>query len=896
MRADLRADPPGHLPIGGAGAAEPGKRPAPRDLISAFAATVRRHRHRPAVIDGDRTLTYEQLDREANRVGAWLRGHGFRPGDAVGVLMPKSADLLVAVIGIVKAGGAYVPIDIDFPPERIAHMITDSGMRHLMVRASTLDRVPTTQVALDYLDLESDELTRWPDTAAAIKAAPDDVACIFYTSGSTGKPKGALCAHESVVALGLNPDVPVDPSWCVGLAAAISFDGATFEIWSGWLNGARLLVLPKHVLVDAEAFERAVQTHQIKVSLFTTSLFHQHAHRRPGAFGGMAAVLVGGEQLDSRACARVMRSATPPGSILNAYGPTECTTFSALYSVPRDWGTDPAHLDVVLPIGLPTKGDTMIVVDAALKPVPVGEEGELCIGGIGVAMGYLNRPDLNGERFLADPWSPGGRLYRTGDRARLRADGIYEYLGRIDQQVKVRGTRIEPGEIESELCKLPGIRQAAVVAQAQPAGDPRLVAYLVWEPGAAPAAPRVLRDALARALVPAMIPTAFVPVAAFPLTVNGKLDKRALPVPTPAQSIGGGGDDVEPPADDLERTLLSIWCALLGLDQIGVNEDFMAVGGHSLMAVQLLDRIEHEIGRPIRLSDLLDANTIRKQAAVLRGSASASGCAVAINPNGDRPPLFMITGWGGPILPIKSISNQLGARQPVYLLDTEVLAVTGEATSIEAVARRLIADIRRVQPHGPYHFAGYSLGGCVAYELAQQLGAAGETTQLLVVMDAFAPGFPTHAPLPTRLMLHLGRALAGGRKGFVPYLQQHLPRMKRFVATVEPRLFPAELIPQRGSASKRMERAAAAMLRAWQNYRPKPYDGTLTIIRAHDISEFGITARDEPFMGWRTLVRDVIQGGGVDCVHSQLLNFEHTTEVSDLLSAALARAQSRAGR
>jgi thioesterase domain-containing protein len=515
--------------------------------------------------------------------------------------------------------------------------------------------------------------------------------------------------------------------------------------------------------------------------------------------------------------------------------------------------------------------------------------GELYIGGAGVARGYLNRPDLTAERFVPDPFRPGHRLYRSGDLVRYRHDGTLEYIGRADRQVKLRGFRIEPGEIEAALRRLPAVAQAVVDLQCGPSGDKRLVAYVVAAPEQMPLDAAHLQQQLAAALPPYMVPAFIVVLPALPLTPNGKVDRTALPPPDPAHDASPAEDE-----DDLLRQLKAEWMQVLGVASLGIDDSFFDLGGHSLLAIRLLHAVERRFGRTLGLASLFEGPTVRRQAALLRAAdASNSGCVVTVQPHGERAPLFFVSGFGGAILPFHALSRHLGADQPLHVLDTNSLRCLADGRpSLEEMAREMVADMRRAQPRGPYRLAGFSLGGKIVYAMAQQLCQEGESVALLALLDCAAPGFPRLRPFLWRVGAHLKHAFTHDPGNAAAYVIERVKRLRKYVGaqdTVEPTVFKSHQTVDRSATLVRdIESRARPVYDAWAAYQPAPYAGRITLIRAlRRAIEPGVDDSD-PLMGWGPLAGSGVQVATLDCAHEAMLDADHAPALAGVLAGLLA--------
>jgi amino acid adenylation domain-containing protein len=575
-----------------------------------------------AVLDGDRDMTYRELDVRSSRLAHHLRGLGVSPEVMVGLCMPRSADILVALLGILKAGGGYVPLDPAYPRERLAFMQADAGVRVVVTKGGMIERLPAGGLQPVLLDADAAAIAGEPSSAPAVRLQPQNAAYILYTSGSTGTPKGVVVTHGNIVRLVRNTNyVTLTAEDVVLLMAPLSFDASTFELWGALLNGARLVVYPDGPF-DIARLKQVVATAKVSVLWLTAAVFHQVVDEDASALAGVRTVLAGGDVLSASHVRRHLTTSAG-GVLINGYGPTECTTFSACF---RMRAADDVGDSV--PIGPPISNTQLYILDAAQQPVPAGVAGELYIAGEGLSRGYLGRPALTAERFVANPHGPpGSRMYRSGDRARWRPDGVVEFLGRVDAQVKLRGFRIEPGEIEACLLRHGAVAQVVVIARQDQPDDKRLVAYVVLAAGATVDA-AALRRHVAATLPDYMVPAAVVVLEGLPLTANGKLDRSRLPAPVAARTAAA-------PATLTEKRLSALWSQLLGCPDIGRDDHFFALGGHSLLATQLVSRIRDAFAIDLPLHLLFEHAVLAEQAAII--DRSQRGCSLPpIEPCADR--------------------------------------------------------------------------------------------------------------------------------------------------------------------------------------------------------------------------------------------------------------------
>jgi amino acid adenylation domain-containing protein len=670
-----------------------------------------------AAVFGDELLTYGELEQRANRIAHRILATR-ASGSLVAICAERSLDMLVGMLGILKAGAAYLPLDPHHPPDRLAFVLEDSGAPVLLTQRQLLPSLPHHRAEVICLD---DSFVDQPDTAPAAPVSPDNLAYVLYTSGSTGRPKG-VCVHHRALVNFLTSMARLPGMSKTDTIVAITtyaFDIAAVELWLPLITGARTVIAPQEVASDGRRLMQATPaTWQMLIDAGWSG--------RPGLVA-----LCGGEALPPRlANALIDRTAV----LWNMFGPTETTVWSTIAAVQRGDG---------ITIGRPIANTTVHIVDRRLHPVPVGVTGELLIGGDGVARGYLNRSELTAERFVADPFStdPGARLYRTGDLARHCVDGNIEYLGRLDHQVKIRGHRVECGEVEAVLADHPAVAEAVVVAREDEDGrGQRLVAYIVPAGGGAPGLGEP-RAHLRSRLPDYMVPAAFVTLDALPLTPNGKVDRKALPPPEwkPVSTTPVA------PRTAVEERLAGIWARILHVDPVGVNDDFFELGGHSLLAVRLLVEVEREFGVEVPLTAFFEGSgTVAGLAAAIEATRGAEVVAdrltIPVQPLGTAPILFFIHADESGMLTLRHFIGPLGSDQRVVgLLPERIGRRFDRSRSIEDLASPMLETIRQSQPHGPYFLAGYSLGGLLAYEIAGRLQAAGEHVGWLGVLDAGTP-------------------------------------------------------------------------------------------------------------------------------------------------------------
>ncbi len=814
----------------GAGAA----RPVEGSLASLFAAQVRARPAALAVICGDAHLTYAELDRWSTRLARRLREAGVGPEILVAIAAPRRPALLAGLLAIVKAGGAYLPLDAELPEARLRFMLADAGARIVLATDDAMPTFAGLDVTPMRLDPTGADLA--PDAADPIPdgSGPETLAYVMYTSGSTGTPRGVAVAQRGVIRLvRANGYARFAPDERVLQLAPVSFDASNLEIWGALLNGG-CVVQVATALPGLAEIGRAISGGGVTSLWLTAGLFNAMVDHALDSFAGVGQVLAGGDVL-SVAHVRRFRAAHPGCRLINGYGPTEGTTFSCTYEIGDDAALDPS-----VPIGRPIANTQIYVLDEALRPVPIGVAGELCIAGAGLARGYVNQPELTAARFVANPFAPGRKLYRTGDLVRWLPDAELQFLGRLDRQVKLRGFRIEPGEIEAALHTHGAVRQAVVVSR----GAAGLSAYCVVASGTRATTAENLREFLRERLPAYMIPAAFAFLPALPLTAQGKIDVEALP-PIDAPPLPADADVA--PRDELERRLAAIWAELLGREQIGIHADFFALGGNSLLAAELFAHIDKTLEHPLPLATIFEAPTVARLAEIIRAASAPRPwpTAIAVRRDGAHPALFAVPGVGGNVVGFAALARHLGPEQPLIGLQARGLdGREAPLTRIEEIARQHIVQIQAIQPHGPYLLFGACIGGVIAFEIAQQLRRDGEEIGLLAVLDPAFRGVAPPAGLGHYLRYRM-RSAFGGARFIAERLRLYAADLSALPPTRWGRYLQAKTAALRGLADRpllaaglRRELAQARVIDAHRlalrSYVPVTYPGALTVFRSAD--------------------------------------------------------------
>ncbi|NED12245.1 non-ribosomal peptide synthetase, partial [Streptomyces sp. SID9124] len=694
----------------------------------------------PALVTDAETVGYGELDARADALAARLGAAGVRRGDTVGVLLERGVPLVVTALAVLKCGAAYVPLDPALPEARIALMVEDAAVRLVATDAGRAGAVPE-EVSVPVLLVDASAQDSAPRHREAVAVDGDDLMYVMFTSGSTGRPKGVGVTHRNVTELAADRDTVSGGPHRMLVHSATGFDASVFEMWVPLLDGGSL-VLMRGDGTDLAETARAVREHGVTAAYFTVGLFHVMADEALDTLRLLREVWTGGDVASPAAVQRVLTHC-PDTVLVHSYGPTE-TTFAShnqwLTGGRGSLGGSGLHL------GRPMDNTRSHVLDGALRPVPPGVPGELYIAGSHVARGYTGRPDLTAERFVPDPFeADGSRMYRTGDRVVWSPEGELRFLGRADGQVKLRGVRIEPGEVEHALAAHPGVGQALAVVREDRPGERSLVGYVVPRAGSTVTGAELL--ALARTALPAhLVPSAVVVLDAVPLTVNGKPDRRALPAPDRPTTA-----EHRAPRNAREEVLCGLFAEILGAPRVGLDDNFFTLGGHSLLGVRLVSRVRSVLGIDRTVRDLFRAPT---PAGLLGaqdpdGTAGAMGVLLPLSTRGTRRPLFCVHPGTGVGWSYAGLARHLGDEQPLYALQARALSEPGHRPrTVEEMADDYLERIRQVQPWGPYRLLGWSFGGIVAHTMAVRLRAAGQRVELLAMMDVHQTGPGSVSVLP----------------------------------------------------------------------------------------------------------------------------------------------------
>ena len=813
----------------------------------------------------NKQLTYAELDRRSNQLAHFLVTKDVGPESLVGLCVERSLEMMVGLVGILKAGGAYVPLDPAYPRERLDFMLTDAGVEVLLTQRRFVKQVPEKALRTVCLDDLNEQALGAGSKNPAIGVSPDNLAYVMYTSGSAGKPKGVEIAHRGVVRLlfGVNFARFHENEVFLQLAP-VSFDASNLEVWGPLVHGGRCILF-RNESPTTQDLGVALRKGKVSTLWLTSSLFNAVVDEDPGILRNVRQLLVGGEAL-STVHVRKALQLLPNTKLINGYGPTENTTFTSCYQIPRSLDGSVSSV----PIGRPIANTQIYILDRHLQPVPIEAMGELHVGGDGLARGYLNERELTAEKFIPNPFSsaPGSRLYKTGDLARYLPDGTVEFLGRLDQQVKIRGFRVEPVEVEAVLAEHPAVKTAATVVREDSPGEKRLIAFVTLRSGFTSTA-EDLHTFLKHKLPEYMLPWKLEITNGLPLTPSGKVDRiklRALSSREPARE-----DGCLAPHTALQEKLSKIWAEVLKLEHLGVHDNFFDLGGHSLLAVKLIAKVEKHAGKKLSLAAIFQAPTIQELAEVISrpGSPEEIAGVIPIQPDGSGTPFFCV--GAGPLF--RPLAFRLGSEHPFLGLglgETEILDLK-VPFKLEDIAARLVAKLRTLQPAGPYCLGGWCDDGIVAYEVAQQLQIAGQKT-LLVLFDAWNPAlwriqsasqaFRSRLRyLARRLGYHLTNLRGLPMRELREYLGDRWNTQIRIFGHQLWRTRYKVLLRMNGKVDSRLRDFNKIEFVAVRDYEPKPFAGRMVLFCGPE--EQG--GNSVSALGWDDLVRGLeihkVRGG-----------------------------------
>lgn len=884
-----------------------------------FAAQVEKSPAAIALVCDDVQLTYHELNERADQLARYLRNLGVKYETLVGICTSRSIDMVIGMFAVFKAGGAYVPLDPSYPRERLAFILNDAEARVVLTQSQYMPLFSEQSIQAICMDEDSWKISQQPAVPPAGDHSSEALAYVIYTSGSTGNPKGVMITHASlcnfVRLAGAALDVTSDDVYMQ--TASIAYALSVRQLMIPLAVGATVVLANAEQMRDPLTLFQLIQSKGITLMDMVPSFWRMCIHRLSDLCDEERRMLL------DNSLRRIVSIGEPLGSdipydwafrfgsrtkLVNIFGQTETTGVVATYPIPHE---EPVKAGIV-PIGRSIPETRLYILDVNLHPVPVGEAGELCVSNPCLARGYFHRPELTAQKFIPNPFKDGfsSRLYRTGDMALQRADGNIEFLGRGDQQVKIRGQRLELGEVEAVLRGHPLVQECAVMVHGDQPDEKYLAAYVVT--GDKSLSTLNLRNYLRNLLPDYMVPSVFIFLEAMPLTPNGKLNRLALPRPTRTVSDEKDPKNFTSPRNSVEQKIAAIWMDLLKLDRVGVHDDFFDLGGHSLMSVRMFARIERDLGVRLPYTSLFHATTIA-QIAELVANANVDitrwRIVVPVQTSGDKPPFFGVHAHEGGVLFWRNIVSHLPGDQPFYAL--QALGVDGIQTPLNRIpdmARLYIQEMRKVQPRGPYYLGGYSMGGEIAFEMAQQLVSQGEKVNLLVMLDTRNPSrslrpmsrdidgslvakLDTTPPQTTigiltqKLTGHYLRLSVLGRRQQAAYLLNQIEIRVQQILTftlVKILRILGRRIPDRVLLPYLRLKHTEALI----NYVPVVYPGKVTLFRATQ----SLSANpDDSQLGWRPLA-----AGGLDLHHfdapHEIVYPEYAKDVARKLDECLKQA------
>ncbi|WP_236052062.1 amino acid adenylation domain-containing protein [Nonomuraea cypriaca] len=846
----------------------------PNTVAEAFEAQVRKSADAVAVSGEGTQWSYAELDARAEELAGRLVAAGVKAETPVAILMERSPLVIVASLAILKAGGAYVPLHPSFPAERMRWVLTHTQAPIVLTDMAMRERAAELGPPLLLIDAQQ----RTGAIPALLSPQSDQLAYVMFTSGSTGTPKGVAVTHADVVALAADHAWRGDAHRRVLMHSPHAFDASTYEMWIPLLNGGTVIVAPAGPVEPARLAD-IIARHRITAAFVTTALFNTLIEDQPPGLETLAEIWTGGEFVS----AATMRAATMTLSrtrVVHVYGPTETTTFATCHPLPNTI----AEYARNIPIGHPMDGLRAYVLDERLRLALPGVPGELYLAGTGLARGYFDRSDLTAERFIADPFAGSGeRMYRTGDLVRWTCEGELEFLGRNDHQVKIRGFRIELGEVEAALDQLPGITQSTVNVHHDDARGKQIIGYVVPAPGHQPSGAD-LKAELTAHLPAFMVPTAIMTLDTFPLTPNGKIDRAALPAPVYGTAEHS---NARTPAEEI---LAGLFAEILNLPTVDIHDNFFDLGGHSLLATRLISRVRDVMHTELTVRDLFESPTVATLAQEVTTADSQRNpfdLLLPLRPSGQLPPLFCIHPGMGFAWSYSSLLGPIDNARPLYAIQARSLTgPTLSPSSLDAMARDFVAQIKGVQPSGPYHLLGWSFGGLVAYAMATELREQGEEVALLTILDSY-PGSEYHidaGSVPENEALAL---ILDDLGRLVPETERSAMNRDRFMEIVNTEVHSLRFLTQKQISN---------LIDTWINnielvrtFTPARYDGDLLFF----VATQGRNANSPLVDGWAPYVNGQINDVEICCRHGEMMQPNPAAEIGWIVSQELDRVRGK---
>ncbi|QXE24305.1 amino acid adenylation domain protein [Richelia sinica FACHB-800] len=828
-------------------------------------------------------LTYRQLNQKANQLAHHLRKLGVGPEVLVSICVERSLEMVVGLLGILKAGGAYVPLDPNYPSERLAFILADTKTPFILTQGKLVSQLPPHQAKVICLDSEWEKIAANSQENPVCTTTIDNLIYTIYTSGSTGKPKGVMIPHQGILnqLLWRQETFKLNANDKVLQTISFSFDPSVWQIFWPLCCGAQLILARPGGHQDPSYLVQVIAKQKITVIALVPSLLRVLLEE-PSIKNCrcLRHIFCGGEPLPIELIEYFFERLNLNHVLHNCYGPTEASIDATFWTCQRQIKYTTA------PIGRPITNTQIYILNENLQHVSTGEIGELHIGGISLARGYLNRPDLTQQKFIPNPFNHknSSRLYKTGDLVRYLPDGNIEFIGRVDQQVKIRGFRIELGEIETVLNQHSGVSQSVVIAKKDKIGNNQLLAYVVPHQQQIPNSIQIRRFVQGK-LPEYMVPSRFIFLDQLPLNPNGKIDRQALHdtnLSTPELET-----KFVAPQNEIERQITQIWEEILGIQPIGIKDNFFDLGGNSLLAVKMFWQIENRLGTNLPLATLLQSGTIEALSAIIsKKYYPKNRSLVAIQPHGSRPPFFCVHGMGGEVLCFRDLALRLGDDQPFYGLQPKGLdAIETPYTRIEDMASHYLQEIRTIQPQGPYFLGGFSFGGLVVLEMAQQLHQQGEEVEKLVIFDTCLPGCSQRSPFWKRIILHLDNAIQQGPNYLLHKTTSWGLLVKTYFQDRYKRYLPiTKDLPE----TERYLKIVDANYQAKNDYKFQTYPGRITLFRTEDKHRYDVVGMEyDPQFGWGNLAMGGVDVHYVPGSHFSLFEEPHVQIMAEKLRSVL---------
>jgi amino acid adenylation domain-containing protein len=831
-------------------------------------------------------ISYQLMDKKADQFACLLIDKGLKIGDKVALAVNRSADMVIALLGILKAGGVYVPVDPQYPLNRVNYMIADSQAVFLLTSVQFKGYFQSESKEL-IIEEEFAKLENYANAKNKVKVKASDLAYIIYTSGSTGLPKGVQIAHYNLVnflySMLKSPGL-TDADKLLAVTT-ISFDIAGLELFLPLIAGASVVIADSDTAKDGKALLNLIESQNITVMQATPFTWRIMLEAGWTAKLNLK-VICGGEALPLDLSKKLVDRTA---SVWNVYGPTETTVWSTISQIKGD--------EKNITIGHPIGNTSVYILDNYLRLCAPGLVGEICIGGDGISAGYFNRPELTDEKFIVNPFgkSSHDKIYRTGDLGKFTPDGELEYVGRIDSQIKIRGFRIETGEIEHHINEFDGVKQSVVIARKDQSQSDQLAAYIVidkddnrfdevkWMDS--------LRYSLSMALPNHMVPAEFAIISEIPLTPNGKINKKQL------VNISTKTAEVKriyiPPRTDIEKLVADIWSEFLGLEKVSINDDFFKLGGHSLIAIQIMSKIEKTTGKILPLAALFENSTIEKLSLTLGmdGHSILWDSLVPIKPNGSKIPLYIVHGAGLHVLLFNALALNIDNEQPIYGLQAKGLnGIDTPLDKIEDIAAHYIASIKEQNPHGPYALAGYSFGGIIALEMARQLKAANKEVTMLAMFDTYAYQSDKYDAWTIKIINRIGFFLMQVAFITVQLFKnfkdtfEHLKTLAKRSMTNIYWFFKSGKDREQPGLFGYPNKIDELNNKAWEDYKIKPLEIEIDLFRAEERTFY---LSDFKYLGWKPYALKGIRVHNIPGDHGTIFLPENAIKFAEILQKVL---------